>query len=102
MDLTVLEQIWPILVALMSGAIYGLIWWATQHIDPTKPTEDFHFSNLAVTLAYSAIVGVSMYLAGGPLNQTEMFIQLGANAALIASFQRIAEALYRKYIKPTP
>ena len=85
----------PLLTAVFAAVLYSVIWWASKHVDPTKPSESFDFISLGATVLIGAFVGAYATLAGSPLTQMSIETQLAANGAVIAVIQKILTTLYR-------
>ena len=85
----------PLITAIFAAVLYSVIWWASKHVDPTKPSESFDFISLGATVLIGAFVGAYATLAGSPLTQMSIETQLAANGAVIAVIQKILTTLYR-------
>jgi hypothetical protein len=92
-----IEELYPFAIAIVAGIGYAVIWWSTQYVDPTKPTTKFQIENLLITVGYGIVIAVGMVLAGNPLSQESVFVQLGASGAAIAGAQRVLQTIWRVY-----
>lgn len=92
-----IEQIYPLVLALLSGAFFGLYWWITQYFDPTKPTVKFSLPVLGVTLAYAAVVGVFFIVQGIEVTMESITQYFATNLVLIIFLQRGAQTVWRKF-----
>lgn len=92
-----IEQIYPLILALASGAFFGFFWWATQYFDPTKPTVKFSGPVLGITLAYAAVVGIYFTLTGVEITYESLSSYFATNLVLIIFLQRGAQTVWRKF-----
>lgn len=92
-----IEQLYPLLLALLSGVWFGFYWWVTQYFDPTKETVKFSLPVLGVTVAYAGAVGVYFTLQGAEITLETLSSHFATNLVLIIFIQRGAQTVWRRF-----
>lgn len=96
-----IEQFYPFLLALGSGAWFGFFWWITQYFDPTKETVKFSLPVLGITIVYAAIVGLYFTLTGVEVNITTVTDWFAKNTVIIIFLQRGTQTIWRRFFGNT-
>ena len=91
-----IEQLYPLLLALLSGVWFGFYWWITQYFDPTKETVKFSLPVLGVTVAYAGAVGVYFTVQGAEITLETLSSYFATNLVLIIFIQRGAQTVWRR------
>lgn len=92
-----IEQLYPLLLALLSGVWFGFYWWVTQYFDPTKKTVKFSLPVLGVTVAYAGAVGVYFSVQGAEITLETLSSYFATNLVLIIFIQRGAQTVWRRF-----
>ena len=92
-----IEQLYPLLLALLSGVWFGFYWWVTQYFDPTKETVKFSLPVLGVTVAYAGAVGVYFSVQGAEITLETLSSYFATNLVLIIFIQRGAQTVWRRF-----
>ena len=87
----------PIFISIAAAAVYSLLWYGRQVIDPTKPTPEYDPFQLVATLIVGAGVGVASLVSGVEITQAGLDAQLLSYGFLIAVVEQVGKALYRKF-----
>lgn len=87
-------DILPLLLAVITGAVYGGLWYYDKTLgqDPEK----FDWIKFTATLLVSAAVGAVLQLAGSPITQQSLELQITAYGFYIIVTEKILKILYKK------
>lgn len=94
-----IENLYPFLIALVTGAAYAGIWFVLKVSDPKKPTvwTDFDKTSFLITMCFGAGIGVFNVWTQSPLTQSGIEVQLLAYGTQIAVAREIVLTVYNWY-----
>ena len=87
-----------LILAMLAGFTYSVIWWASKKIDPTKVTEKFDGPRFVVTIAFGALVGLVFIYGQVPIKEIWEGFQFLIFAAITASFEKVTQTIWRKLL----
>ena len=84
-----------ILEVVFASILYATLFFASKY----PVGEQFNLRKYVSTIVVGVGVGVSLWLAGDPLNEVSFQAQLGAYGALVALVERLILIMVRAYRK---
>ncbi len=82
-----------ILKVALTSAVYALVMFAQKHMKDMP--EDLDVMKLLATVGVGALVGVGLFLAGDPVSQEIITVQLAAYAGLVSVGESLLKTGYR-------
>lgn len=85
-----------LLLAMIAGATYSVIWWLSKKFDPSKKTEKFSVTKFLITLCFGAAVGLIFIYGQIPISDIWDGFQFLIYAASTAVLKETTQTVYRK------
>lgn len=85
-----------LLLAMIGGLTYSLVWYAGKYIDPTKKTEKFAVYKFLASISFGALIGLIFIYGQIPVSNIWEGFQFLIYTALTAFTQKTSQTVYRK------
>jgi len=84
-------------LAALAGALYGGLFYLKAQQDSG---EDFDISKFGATVLLAAIIGFAMGVAGMPVTQVNVEVQIGAYVGYVVILETVLKLIWRRLYSP--
>lgn len=82
-----------IILAMIAGAGYGVLFYVKAQ---QNSGEEFNYEKFGATVLLAAIIGLAMGVAGMPVTQVTLEVQLAAYVGYVVVLETILKLIWRK------